>query len=81
CSFARIFLRNAINIGLPVIEIPSAREIKEGDLLEIDFQKGKIRNLTRKVEYTWSGYPPFLQELIESGGLMKWVTRKYIGSD
>ena len=81
CSFARIFLRNAINIGLPVIEIPSAREIKEGDLLEIDFQKGKIRNLTRIVEYTWSGYPPFLQELIESGGLMKWVTRKYIGSD
>ncbi|MCM8770055.1 MAG: 3-isopropylmalate dehydratase small subunit [Candidatus Omnitrophica bacterium] len=80
-SFARIFLRNAINIGLPVVETSEAKRIREGDLLEVDFEAGMIKNLTQNSQYFWSGYPPFLQELIKCGGLMKWVRKKYIKSE
>ncbi|MCK9267004.1 3-isopropylmalate dehydratase small subunit [bacterium] len=75
-SFARIFLRNAINIGLPVIELPESKEINESDELEIDFDNGVIRNLTNKKEYKFNKYPEFLQEIIKTGGLMRWVAQK-----
>jgi 3-isopropylmalate/(R)-2-methylmalate dehydratase small subunit len=75
-SFARIFLRNSINIGLPVIELPEAGEIKEGDELEIDFENGVVNNLTSNKKYSFTKYPEFLQEIIKTGGLMKWVAQR-----
>lgn len=70
-SFARIFYRNSINIGLPIVESPEAAEdIKPGDKIEIDFDSGKIKNLTTGKEYTAKPFPPFMQDIISKGGLM-----------
>lgn len=77
-SFARIFLRNSINIGLPVIELKETDEINEKDEIEIDFEKGEIKNLTTEKIYKFQSYPEFLNEIIKRGGLMKWVKEKYI---
>ncbi len=77
-SFARIFLRNCINIGVGVIELKRCDEIREMDEIEIDFEKGKILNLNSGKIYKFQKYPEFLQEIIKSGGLMKWVKEKYI---
>jgi 3-isopropylmalate/(R)-2-methylmalate dehydratase small subunit len=71
-SFARIFFRNAINIGLPILELEKIEEFKEQDLIEIDFKNGKVRNLTLNREYKFESYPIFLQEIVKAGGLMKW---------
>jgi 3-isopropylmalate/(R)-2-methylmalate dehydratase small subunit len=67
-SFARIFYRNAINIGLPIIECDA--DIDEGDRLEIDFDKGELRNLTKNTVTTFAPFPPFLQKIIAAGGLL-----------
>ncbi len=75
-SFARIFFRNAINIGLPIIELPQAEEIQEGDELEIDLEKGVLKNRTQKKEYQISKFPEFMQEIINAGGLLSWVESK-----
>ena len=76
-SFARIFYRNAFNIGLPIFESEAASEaVKEGDEIEIDADNGVIRNLTTNVEYKANPIPPFMQELIASGGLVEWTKRK-----
>ncbi len=68
-SFARIFYRNAINIGLPIIECDA--DIDEGDVIEIDFVDGILVNTTKGKEYSFPPFPPFLQNIIEKGGLMK----------
>lgn len=68
-SFARIFYRNAVNIGLPIVE--SDLEILEGDEVEIDFDSGSIRNLTRGTSAEFPPFPPFLQNIIAAGGLLK----------
>ena len=69
-SFARIFYRNAINIGLPIIECPNAaKAARDGDKIEIDVQKGVIR--IRNSEYSIPPFPDFLQSIIDSGGLME----------
>ena len=68
-SFARIFYRNAINIGLPIIECDA--DIAEGDQVEIDFEKGKLKNLTKNSVTEFAPFPPFLQNIIASGGLLK----------
>ncbi|NOZ25674.1 MAG: 3-isopropylmalate dehydratase small subunit [Nitrospirae bacterium] len=76
-SFARIFYRNAFNIGLPIFESAEASEkIREGDEIEIDADSGIIRNLSRNEEYHAKPIPPFMQELIEAGGLVEWTRRK-----
>ena len=75
-SFAGIFFRNAINIGLPFLESAEADGIQEGDMLEIDLSNGIIKNLTQNKSYTAQAFPEFLQEIIMAGGLMSWVTRK-----
>ena len=76
-SFARIFYRNSINIGLPIFECPeAAKSIEEGDEAEVDASTGLIRNLTKNKKYQAKPMPGFMQELIEAGGLMKWVVRK-----
>ena len=68
-SFARIFYRNAINIGLPIIECDA--DIDEGDVIEIDFADGILVNTTKNKSYTFPPFPPSLQNIIEKGGLMK----------
>lgn len=68
-TFARIFYRNAINIGLPIIECDG--DIGEGDEVEIDFDNGVLTNVTKGQSYTFPPFPPFLQNIIEKGGLMK----------
>ncbi len=70
-SFARIFYRNSLNIGLPIVEAPeAAREIQPGDEIEVDFDNGCITDKTTGKSYTTAPFPPFLQKMIEQGGLM-----------
>lgn len=76
-SFARIFYRNAINIGLPIISnAKAAREITAGDALTIDPQKGILKNETQGKEYVIEPFPPFLQEIISAGNLLNYVKNK-----
>ncbi len=71
-SFARIFYRNAINIGLAIVECPEAAEdISEGDNVEADLDNGIIRDLTTGKEYKTAPFPEFVQKIIENGGLMQ----------
>lgn len=72
-SFARIFFRNAINTGLPILQIEHSNEIDQGDVLEIDLGKGFIRNLGARKEYRIAPLPDFLQGLFRCGGLMNYV--------
>ena len=67
-SFARIFYRNAINIGLPIIECDA--DISEGDQVEIDFDKGELKNITKNTVTAFAPFPTFLQNIISAGGLM-----------
>ncbi len=70
-SFARIFYRNSLNIGLPIVEAPeAAKEIQPGDEIEVDFDNGRITDKTTGKRYTTAPFPPFLQKMIEQGGLM-----------
>ena len=75
-SFARIFLRNAINMGLAILEIKDISGIKEGDYLEVDLSAGSILNLTEHKGYKAKPLPKFIQEIIRSGGLLKWVNKR-----
>lgn len=69
-SFARIFYRNALNIGLPIVECElAAQEAEEGDEISADFDAGVIVNHTKGKEYEVRAFPPFLQQIIEAGGL------------
>ncbi len=73
-SFARIFYRNAINLGLTIIESPEAsREIENGDIVEIDLDKGIIKNLTKGKEYKFRPLPEDLKKIFEAGGLMEYA--------
>ena len=75
-SFARIFFRNAINIGLPILECPeAAEEIEEGDTVEVELESGEIRNLTKSKLYRATPFPDFMREIIWAGGLMNYVAR------
>lgn len=67
-SFARIFYRNAINIGLPIIEFDG--DIDEGDIISVDFDKGAITNVTKNKQGFVNPFPPFLQKIISAGGLL-----------
>lgn len=79
-SFARIFFRNAINIGLPVLECPDVDKIDEGDELEVDFTTGIITNKTRDETYHATPLPDFLRDIVESGGLIEYA-RKLVSMD
>jgi len=72
-SFARIFYRNSINIGLPILEIADTDQIKAGDELEVNLIKGEIKNITQNKIYKSESFPEFMQELVNAGGLMKWI--------
>ena len=70
-SFARIFYRNAINIGLPILECPeAAEEIRSGDQVDVDFDTGSIRDITTGKTFQAQPFPPFIQEIITAGGLV-----------
>jgi len=73
-SFARIFFRNATNVGLPVLEVDTDR-IDEGDKLEITLNTGKIKNLTKNQELTAAPLPPFMLRIIEDGGIEKHILK------
>jgi 3-isopropylmalate/(R)-2-methylmalate dehydratase small subunit len=76
-SFARIFYRNAINVGLPILECPDAvRDAENGHLLEIDLQAGKIYNRTMGTVHQAEPYPPFMMEIIEAGGLVPYTQKR-----
>jgi 3-isopropylmalate dehydratase small subunit len=76
-SFARIFYRNAFNLGLPVIVSPEAFDTTdENDTLEVNTQEGTIKNLTKDTVFQAEPIPPFMQEIIDHGGLMGYVTSK-----
>lgn len=71
-SFARIFYRNSINIGMPILECPQAAEsIDAGDVVAIDFETGVITNETKNETYQAAAFPPFIQNIIAEGGLLK----------
>jgi 3-isopropylmalate/(R)-2-methylmalate dehydratase small subunit len=72
-SFARIFYRNAFNMGLPIFELPESLEIKEGDEISIDLDNGEITNNTQNKTYKFTAIPPFMQELIANGGLINYA--------
>lgn len=79
-SFARIFFRNAINIGLLVIELPKIYDIaKDGDKIYVDLKKGFIEHCPTKQRYSIPKYPAFLQEIIDAGGLLSYFLRKQEG--
>jgi len=76
-SFARIFFRNAINIGLPLLECEEAvNNTDAGDTLEVDLSRGKIKNLTNGMSFTANPYPDFMAELIAVGGLIEYTKRR-----
>ncbi len=73
-SFARIFYRNSIDIGFPILECPEAADaIAEGDTVEVDYDTGHILDVTTGATYTAQAFPPFLQRMIELGGLVNYV--------
>lgn len=78
-TFARIFYRNALNIGLPILECAEASEkINVGDLVSVDLSAGTIRNETSGAVFKAEPYPLFMQELLEAGGLAEYMTRHQV---
>ena len=76
-SFARIFFRNAINIGLPLLECEEAVDKTEaGDILEVEFSNGEIKNLSNGMTFTAKPYPDFMAEIISAGGLIEHTRRR-----
>lgn len=76
-SFARIFYRNSVNIGLPILESPEAVDaINEGDQVEVDLESGKIKNLRTGESYQAVPFPEFMQQIMNKGGLIEYVRDK-----
>ncbi len=76
-SFARIFYRNGFNQGLPLLEsFEASKEIQDGDRVQVDLSTGEIFDLTQQKKYTAKAVPPFMQELIEDGGLISHLRKK-----
>jgi len=77
-SFARIFYRNAFNMGLPIFELEEANEINADDLISIDLENGIIEDINSKKRFKFKPIPPFMQELLDSGGLMNYAKKQII---
>lgn len=78
-SFARIFYRNAINIGLPILECPDAASaIEDGDTVSVDLETGIIKDITKGIEFKSQPFPEFIKKIIECGGLINYVKEKVI---
>ncbi|MEG0075030.1 MAG: 3-isopropylmalate dehydratase small subunit [Eubacterium sp.] len=78
-SFARIFYRNAINIGLPILECPEAVAVIEaGDDVEVNFDSGMIKDVTKNQTFQGQAFPEFMQELIAAGGLVNYINKTFV---
>jgi len=75
-SFARIFYRNAFNMGLPIFELQEVDEIEEGDIVKIDMDSGEIINETKNKSYKFTPIPEFMQELVDAGGLIEYAKKE-----
>jgi len=75
-TFARIFYRNAFNMGLPIFELPEANEINEGDTVKVDMAKGEVINITQAKRYKFTPIPEFMQELVDAGGLIAFANKE-----
>ena len=75
-TFARIFYRNAFNMGLPIFELAEATEINEGDVVRIDMDAGEVINVTQAKTYKFSPIPDFMQELVDAGGLIAFAKKE-----
>ena len=75
-TFARIFYRNAFNMGLPIFELPEAAEISEGDIVRIDMERGEVIDETTGKSYKFNPIPEFMQELVDAGGLIEYARRE-----
>jgi len=75
-SYARIFFRNSINVGLPLLVCDEVDRIRDGDRLSLDLDRGIIHNLDRLEDYNTTPLPPFLQEIVEAGGLIQYTKRQ-----
>jgi 3-isopropylmalate/(R)-2-methylmalate dehydratase small subunit len=78
-TFARIFYRNAFNMGLPIFELAESAEIKEGDEISVDMNAGTVTNKTANKTYNFVPIPAFMQELIDAGGLMNFAANEVKG--
>ncbi|MEA2072639.1 MAG: 3-isopropylmalate dehydratase small subunit [Campylobacterota bacterium] len=78
-TFARIFYRNAFNMGLPIFELQESAEISEGDDVTVDMNAGTVTNNTTGKTYSFTPIPPFMQELIDAGGLMNFAANEVKG--
>ena len=79
-SFARIFFRNAINIGLPILQFPDLNAFNIGDKLDIDFEEGLIRNISSNQSYSFTRFPAFLQKIINLKGLVNFAKEEIANS-
>jgi len=75
-TFARIFYRNAFNMGLPIFELANAEDIVEGETVSIDLAEGTIENHDKEKTYDFTPIPPFMQELLADGGLMNFAAKE-----
>ena len=76
-SFARIFYRNCINIGLPILESAEAvKAIKKNDVIKVDTDRGTIEDVTQKKSFKAQRFPPFMRDMIAAGGLMEYISKK-----
>jgi len=75
-TFARIFYRNAFNMGLPIFELPEAAEINEGDIVSIDMEAGEVIDETTGKRYKFNPIPEFMQELVDAGGLIEYAKKE-----
>ena len=75
-TFARIFYRNAFNMGLPIFELAEANEILEGDVVRIDMESGQVINVTQNKSYDFTPIPDFMQELVDAGGLIAFAQQE-----
>ncbi|HCJ56087.1 MAG TPA: 3-isopropylmalate dehydratase small subunit [Clostridiaceae bacterium] len=81
-TFARIFYRNAINIGLPIMECPdAAKEIEAGDEISVDIKTGAIKNITKSKEHKAAPFPEFMQDIINAGGLINYIKKEQVGDE
>jgi len=79
-TFARIFYRNAFNMGLPIFELPESAEILEGERVKVNMDEGTVTNLSTDKTYKFTPIPPFMQELIAAGGLMNFAQNEIKGA-
>lgn len=75
-TFARIFYRNAFNMGLPIFELAESAEIHEGDTVKVDMDKGEVINITQAKTYKFTPIPEFMQELVDAGGLIEFAKKE-----